>query len=66
MITDAAFAGPMDKQMKHHHEYADIYGFRYGYRGRNSSDLVPEWMGKYYILFIFNCDNINAHVPGRM
>jgi len=44
MITDAAFAVPMDRQMKDHQKYNNIYGYRYGYRGRNST-IVPEWMG---------------------
>lgn len=45
MITDAAFGSPWDKQMKKHSEYENTYGYVYGYRGRNSSNLIPEWMG---------------------
>ena len=35
-----------DAQIKAHQEVADVYAFNYNYRGRNTSMIVPEWLGE--------------------
>ena len=44
--TDLSFGLDQDRQAKLHTDFADTYFYVFGFRGENTGDLLPEWMGQ--------------------